>query len=86
MTGASSQSLGRDGAEVLDVVGHQRPLLSCRDVHQLLVGAGDEVRSLLNRVRIQVPLAQESSYLPRDLLVEQASQGLSARCAACQAA
>lgn len=86
MTGAPSQSLGRDGAEVLDVVGHERPLLRCRDVHQLLVGAGDEAGSLLDRLRIQVSLAQEAGDLPRELLVEQAPQGRSARCAACQAA
>lgn len=86
MTGAASKSLGRDGAEVLDVVGHQRPLLRCRDVHHLLVGAGDEARSLLGRPRIQVSLAQEAGDLSRELLVEQAPQGRSARCPACQAA
>lgn len=72
--------------EVLDVVGHDRPLLASRHIEYSAVGSLRQVRTLAHCLDVEPALTQDTCDLVRELLIEQRLHVASARRPASQAA
>lgn len=86
VTPAIREPLRRERTEVLDVVGHHRPLLARCRVEDIAVGCLHQVRALGDSLDVQATPPQDSRYQGRELLVEQRLHVASARLPASQAA